>query len=125
MQKSRFSDEQLVNILSSVTGGATVREICQSSGVRENTFCAWKHKTSGTESDDIRKIKDLPSENQALMQFVAEQARLIEATEKLYQKTAYGPRPKVGGPLPDFCLAFRNAMHVRSSVLPGVALICH
>ena len=41
MQKSRFSDEQLVNILSSVTGGATVREVCQSHGGSENTFYTW------------------------------------------------------------------------------------
>ena len=38
MKKSRFSDEQLVKILSSVTGGATVREVCQSHGGSENRF---------------------------------------------------------------------------------------
>ena len=38
MKKSHFSDEQTVNILSLVTGGATVREVCLSHGVSENTF---------------------------------------------------------------------------------------
>ena len=44
MKKSCFSDEQIVKILSSVTDGVTVREVCQSHGVSEKTFCAWKRK---------------------------------------------------------------------------------
>ena len=85
MNPSRFSDESLVNMLSSVTRVATVRE---SHGVSENTFYTWKCKVAGMESDDIRKLKDLQSENQALKQIVAGQALLIEARVKLYQKTA-------------------------------------
>ena len=66
MKKSRFSDEPLVKVLSSVTGGATDREVCRSHGVSENTFQPWKRKTSRMEPDDSRKLKDHPSENQAL-----------------------------------------------------------
>lgn len=88
MKKSRFSDEQIVKILSSITDGVTVREVCQNHGVSENTFYTWKRKYAGMESDDIRKRKDLQSENQALKQIVADQALLIEASKKLLQKTA-------------------------------------
>ena len=77
-----------MKILSSVAGGATVREVCQSHGVSENTFYTWKRKYAGMESDDLRKRKAHPSENQALKQIVAGQALLIEARVKLYQKTA-------------------------------------
>jgi hypothetical protein len=35
------------------------------------------------ESDDIRKLNDLQSENHALKQIVADQAMLIEASKKL------------------------------------------
>ena len=83
MKQSRFGDEHLVKILSSVTGGATVHEVCQSHGVSENAFITWKRKTFGMESDDIRKLTDLPSENQALMQIVAGQHLLIDAGKKL------------------------------------------
>ena len=83
MKQSRFSDEHLVKILSSVTGGATDREVCQSHGVSENAFITWTRKTFGMKSDDIRKLTDLPSENQALMQIVAGQALLIDAGKKL------------------------------------------
>jgi putative transposase len=38
MKKSRFSDEQIMKILSSVTDGVTVRAVCQNHGVSENTF---------------------------------------------------------------------------------------
>ena len=56
MKKCRFSDEQLVKILSSVTGVATVREVCQSHGSSDNTFYMWNGKYAGMESDDIRKL---------------------------------------------------------------------
>ena len=50
------------------------------------------------EPDDIRKLKDHPSENQALKQIVAGQALLIEAREKLYQKNGLRPQAKGRGP---------------------------
>jgi transposase-like protein len=46
MKKSRFSDELIVTILPSVTGGTTVRKVCQSHGVSENTFYTWKRQAS-------------------------------------------------------------------------------
>jgi putative transposase len=104
MTKSRISDEHIVKILSSDTGGTTVREVCQSHGVSENTFYTWKRKYADMESDDIRKLKDLQSENQALKQIVADQAQLIEAIKKLLRKN--GLRPKVGGSLPDVQRSF-------------------
>ena len=61
MKKSRFSDEQIVKILSSVTGGASVWEVWYSDGVSENTVYTWRRKTSGMESDAIRNLKDLQS----------------------------------------------------------------
>ena len=92
MKQSRFSGEQTVKMLSSVTGGATVREVCRSHGVSENTFYTWKRKTVGMDSDDIHKLKDHPLENQALKQIVAGQALLIEARVKLYQRSGLSPR---------------------------------
>ena len=88
MKKSRFSDEQIVKILSSVTGGTTVCEVCQSHGVSENTFYTWKRKYAGMESDDIRKLKDLQAENQVLKSIVAYKAFLIEASKKVLRNTA-------------------------------------
>ncbi len=61
--------------------------MCQIHGVSENTFCTWKRKYAGMESDDIRKLKDLQSENQALEQIVADQALLIVASKKLLRNT--------------------------------------
>ena len=58
-KKSRISDEQIVKISSSVTGGATVRVVCEHHGVSENTFYTWKRKVTGMGSDDIRNVKDL------------------------------------------------------------------
>ncbi len=81
--------------MSSVTGGTTVREVCQRHGVSKNAFYTWKREYAGMESDDIRKLKDLQSENQALKQIVADHALLIEASKKLLRK--YGLRPPTEG----------------------------
>ena len=98
MKKSRFGDEQLVKILSSVTGDATVREVCQSHGVSENTFYTWKRQPFCKESDDIRNVIHHQSENQALKQIVADQALLIDASKKLLRKN--GLRPPTEGRRP-------------------------
>ena len=50
------------------------------------------------ESDDIRKLKDLQSENQALKQIVADQALLIEASKKLLRKIGLRPPTEGRGP---------------------------
>ena len=52
----------------------------------------------GMESDDIRKLKDLQSENQALKQIVADQALLIEASKKLLRKNGLRPPTEGRGP---------------------------
>ena len=47
MKKSRFSDEQIVKILSSVTDGVTVREVCHNHRVSDNTLVCpqfWYHQ---------------------------------------------------------------------------------
>jgi hypothetical protein len=50
------------------------------------------------ESDDIRKLKDLQSENQALKQIVSDQALLSEASKKLLPKDALRPSTEGRGP---------------------------
>ena len=47
---------------------------------------------------DIRKLKDLQSENQALKQIVADQALLIEASKKLLRKNGLRPPTEGRGP---------------------------
>jgi hypothetical protein len=76
------------------------------------------------ESDDIRKLKDLQSENQALKQIVADQALFIEASKKLLRKNGLRHQTEGRGPASCCPTAFLNAWHVNLSGLPVVALIC-
>lgn len=69
-----------LKILSSDTGGTTIRDVCYSQGVSENTFYTWKRKYFGMESDEILQLKDLHSENQVLKPIVAYKDFLIEAS---------------------------------------------
>ena len=77
------------------------------------------------ESDDIRKLKDLQTENQARKQIVADQALLIKASKKLLRKNGLRPPTEGRGPTSCCRTAYQNVRHVNPERLPGVALIYH
>jgi putative transposase len=81
----------IMSSVSSVSAVTTVREVCLSHGVSENTFYTWKRKFTGMELDDLRQPKDLQSENQPLKQIVSDQALLIETSKKLLRKNGLMP----------------------------------
>ena len=80
MKKSKFSKAPIVKILGEVTSGKSVREVCSSHGVSEETFYLGKRKYAGMEKDNVRHLKEL------------------EATGKLLRKNGF--RPPSAGPRP-------------------------
>ena len=62
-EKTRFSETKIVTILQSNEAGRTVKDICREHGISEPTFYNWKAKYGGMEVSEIRRIKDLETEN--------------------------------------------------------------
>lgn len=89
MKKSKFSEEQVVRILSEVNSGKTVREVCKVHGLSEFTFYAWRRKYAGLETQDVAKMRDLERENSELKRLLAEQMLLSGAMQKLIQKNGW------------------------------------
>jgi len=72
MRKSRFSESQIVRILKEVEGGRRVKEVCREHSISDATYYQWKSKYGGMEAADIRRLKELESENSRLKHMYAD-----------------------------------------------------
>ena len=71
-RKSRFSEEQIVRIIQEYAAGAKVSELCRKHGMSDATFYKWKARYGGLQISDVRRLKDLESENGKLKKLLAE-----------------------------------------------------
>lgn len=74
MKKKRFSEEQIIAVLKEAEAGAKVLDLCRKHGISDATFYNWKAKYGGMTVADLRRLKELESENAKLKRIVADQA---------------------------------------------------
>jgi putative transposase len=74
MKGKRFSPEQISMILKSYDNGKSVLEIVREYGVGKATFYKWRQRYQGMESKDLKRLKELESENLKLKRMYAELA---------------------------------------------------
>ena len=72
MMKSRFTEEQIVKILRLHENGLKVVEICRQNGISEQTYYRRKSNYGGMAVSDVKRLKELESENRKLKQLVGE-----------------------------------------------------
>jgi putative transposase len=70
--KRRFTEEQIIGILREQEAGGTVKEVTRRHGVSEQSFYRWKAKYVGLEVSEVRRLKELESENAKLKKLLAE-----------------------------------------------------
>ncbi len=70
--KRRFTEERIIGILREREAGGTVTEITRRHGVSEQSFYRWKAKYGGLEVSEVRRLKELESENAKLKKLLAE-----------------------------------------------------
>ncbi|MGH1516445.1 T6SS effector amidase Tae4 family protein [Chryseobacterium sp. JK1] len=63
MKNSKFSEVQIIKILSEQNQGKTVNEICREHGISQPTFYKWKSKYGGLDVQQLTKMKELVWEN--------------------------------------------------------------
>lgn len=72
MKKQRFQEEQILRILKEHEAGKKVQDICRENGISDATLYNWKNKYSGMQVSELRKLRDLESENSKLKRIVAD-----------------------------------------------------
>jgi putative transposase len=72
MKKQRFTEEQIIRILKEYDSGKKVTEVARQYGISDATLYNWKKKYSGMEKSELRRLRELESENGKLRRIVAD-----------------------------------------------------
>ncbi len=72
MQKTKFTETQIVSSIKKQESGIPVTEICREFDIHKATFYNWKAKYGGMEVTDVKKMKDMESELSQYKKIVAE-----------------------------------------------------
>ncbi len=73
MNKSKFSDSQIIDALKRVEGGLSVPELCRELGISSATFYKWRAKYGGLDVSMLARMKELEAENARLKKMYAEE----------------------------------------------------
>lgn len=72
MQKSKFTESQIVAAIKKQESGVPAKEISRELGINQATFYNWKAKYGGMEVSDVKKMKDMEAELSQYKKIVAE-----------------------------------------------------
>lgn len=86
MKKSRFSEEKIIAVLKQAEAGVKVSELVRKLGISEATFYNWKAKYGGLDASQLRRLKELESENAKLKKMYAELSLTHHALQDAVEK---------------------------------------
>ena len=85
MKKSRYNEEQIVRILRE-TDRDTIAEVAKRHGVSEASIYVWQKRFGEMNSTDIKRLKELETENARLKKLLAERDLAIEVMKEINEK---------------------------------------
>lgn len=86
MKRSRFSEEQITQILAEHRAGVTQTELARKYSVSSKTISSWSIKYGAMQASDVRKIKMLEDKIAKLERIVATQAVELIAAKDIMSK---------------------------------------
>ena len=86
MKKQRFSEDQIIRILKEHEAGLSTSDLCRNHGVSQATFYNWKKKYGGMDASQLKRLKELESENNKLKQMYADAALDIRMLKDVLSK---------------------------------------
>ena len=94
MERTRYSDQQIIGILTEHEAGATCADLCRKNGMSEGTFYNWKAKYDGMTVSDAKRLKAPEDANARLKKLLAEQRLDAAAMKELLSKKMVRPAVK-------------------------------
>lgn len=86
MKTTRFTESQIVAVLKQSDAGLPIKDICRQAGISQATYYQWKSKYGGMEASDLKRVKELESENAKLKRMFADLALENVAMKDLIAK---------------------------------------
>lgn len=86
MKISKFSESQIIKILSQQEAGLSVSDICREHGISQGTFYSWKNKYSGMDVSQLKQLKEMEKELAQYKRIVAEQTLHITVLKDVIEK---------------------------------------
>lgn len=86
MKKSKFTETQIIKILSEQDQGKSVSDICRSHGISQPTFYNWKSKYGGMSASQLKKLKEVEAELTQFKKMYADLAFENNALKNLIEK---------------------------------------
>ncbi len=74
MKTTRYTESQIVAVLKQSDAGLPIKDICRQAGISQATYYQWKSKYGGMEASDLKRVKELESENAKLKRMFADLA---------------------------------------------------
>ena len=72
MKRSRFTEEQIIDILKEQEAGSKTVDVCRRHGISDATFYKWKAKYGGLDVSEAKRLKALEDENSRLKKLLAD-----------------------------------------------------
>ncbi len=76
MKKKNFTESQIVAILKSQNSEKSVELLCREHGIATATFYNWKNKYGDMESQALKRMRELESENARLKKLLADKSMM-------------------------------------------------
>lgn len=76
---------QIVAILGSIGKEKNIENVCREHGISPATFYNWKSKYGGVGTDELRRMRELESENARLKKLLADKSPDYDLLKEVYE----------------------------------------